>query len=1558
MPSGGSSLRNVPVPGLETAGIGLVSPTTLDYAIKKHYATDFLHPSSKTEVAVLGSVVADAVSLCSMARNGEMLATAAVMEAWKASDKVHTSPAFSVLNMGPRALPSSIANQPHTSASPSNQLNAVNPSAGATNISVSLGTPSSSIAQLSTVLTNKNKRSVHATAAATSSGNAKEPVEGPAGDVQANEHVAEHHNNISVLAAQEVYSVLPSYFAPRQRLWTRAGANAAAAMGTTSFGVGGVVRRERGSSASGRKLNAPSLPQRSTTQGRGRNTQTTSATNNRASGVGTVGLSTVQSAQLPHFPSASQSLTTIYPSVNLPEIDLGRLTTDLLSPVPTASALSSSLASPSIFINQQHQVHVSPVSVAQAAPISRSTSNTNTVDGYLGVATPPTAPLASQQQHSATMDSAAGASAAQIPLLLSQHASSSTIDANLNQSSRPSSQLPHPGSFGVAVPVTASAAMNAISDSQPTNTLPGNVVIVTQSVTAHPKYKRLKASLEERMRVSEMATMRLLDTSGMLGQVPPPSFPSDYCYDNFNISPNPNSALLAYTVCPSVFLVYVDIEASGALLTYAPDAFLKAQQHFNYVVLEAVRRYNGYVVKNNGQEGFIIALPCPVSEDMRSDAAKDLTTVAQHRRQGSQLISEPSVTISDVTKLTQRRATLAPSGGETAEHHAKTVTTTASATYANPPTITRAQSAAAVLTVQFAFFIQQSMVSCNDWAPDLLRHELAARVKDPRTGTTLFNGPRPRIGIVHHTHVPTTYNTGTRRTDFLGPAIYQSVQIGKSCPGGDVWVSPIVYQMLVQEHISELSATKYCPRLKEESYVYHTYKSESKPAPGNNSYSVLFASLGSGRPKFHSSADISPSSVEQDSLAGTAAIHSLACASRIIYDSRHDISGYALLPKSLAARASRFSVLLAMSPGGMSSIISGLQLQGISMGHLLANATSTRAGGGGSVAMNASSPRARARGAPSQAALAADVAEVANGGTSFVAYTSFSRRDIVTKVLIASDERTASSFWWNKASSCGNPILASRLVGGRQTVIQATPVAYTSRKDRDQQRDGNNNSTSKKSYSLVSQVASQENIASQVPVSNALAQLLSNIIGGENAATGFAAINVGAGNSSVVSGGGISSLATSALLANLTAEVFGMKVSGGSVSVESPHTLGTSVYHQSSHDISPRPSIALAATVSLNRSANNSKATDAKQNDPTFTPATPQDSSEANINLAPHGNLALQASAIHQRTGSIGTSDPLALNSAPTFPGLSTAQRHQIQKLAAAAVQQQQPTQPAASPATTIAGAIAAATLSSLLDQLRSIEPVLQYQLNTQRNAIINPPTIPLQHTRPGSSNSTRTQSTNAGMLPPIPTSSAAWGDIDGVLLPKPPLTGSATNRRGSFTSNVDSEVQQPRASSANQNSHRIPAVPAVTEDTNNQSQQLSGVRIHSNPAKILKAVIDTLESVSQVIAVGGNTMGGLSAAVGTNVTTNTGNSASQSSVEKALLAAARQLEEACGNAAGSFGRDPVPTTSTISVGIEDPTNIASNGLNAAERTQRHRTTKRSPVRRGPNRATMMGAAD
>lgn len=109
--------------------------------------------------------------------------------------------------------------------------------------------------------------------------------------------------------------------------------------------------------------------------------------------------------------------------------------------------------------------------------------------------------------------------------------------------------------------------------------------------------------------------------------------------------------------------------------------------------------------------------------------------------------------------------------------------------------------------VEAAITLQQQLQNA-EWPHDINKHEKALRVRDAKSGATIFNGPRARIGIGAGPLVKV--NAGFR-VDFTGPALNDAIRLGKSCPGGDMWLSVDALNVMdkLSKHMSPVTSGAY-----------------------------------------------------------------------------------------------------------------------------------------------------------------------------------------------------------------------------------------------------------------------------------------------------------------------------------------------------------------------------------------------------------------------------------------------------------------------------------------------------------------------------------------------------------------------------------------------------------------------------------------------------------------------------------------------------------------------------------------------------------------------------
>lgn len=105
--------------------------------------------------------------------------------------------------------------------------------------------------------------------------------------------------------------------------------------------------------------------------------------------------------------------------------------------------------------------------------------------------------------------------------------------------------------------------------------------------------------------------------------------------------------------------------------------------------------------------------------------------------------------------------------------------------------------------MEVAIALQQQLLTV-DWSGDIVKHERALRVRDPKTGSLVFSGLRARVGISVGFLTQQQSGGYRDRFDYSGSVVDDTVRIGRSCPGGDIWLSPDAIRMLEQlnEHIN------------------------------------------------------------------------------------------------------------------------------------------------------------------------------------------------------------------------------------------------------------------------------------------------------------------------------------------------------------------------------------------------------------------------------------------------------------------------------------------------------------------------------------------------------------------------------------------------------------------------------------------------------------------------------------------------------------------------------------------------------------------------------------
>ena len=85
----------------------------------------------------------------------------------------------------------------------------------------------------------------------------------------------------------------------------------------------------------------------------------------------------------------------------------------------------------------------------------------------------------------------------------------------------------------------------------------------------------------------------------------------------------------------------------------------------------------------------------------------------------------------------------------------------------------------------------QLQLLSSEWPAELSRCERALRVRDAKTQNIIYNGLRVRIGIALG-RLQSSFLSHSKRVDYFGPVIAQAVRIGRSAPGGEIWVAPDV----------------------------------------------------------------------------------------------------------------------------------------------------------------------------------------------------------------------------------------------------------------------------------------------------------------------------------------------------------------------------------------------------------------------------------------------------------------------------------------------------------------------------------------------------------------------------------------------------------------------------------------------------------------------------------------------------------------------------------------------------------------------------------------------
>nr|ACI15935.1 hypothetical protein [Bodo saltans] len=109
--------------------------------------------------------------------------------------------------------------------------------------------------------------------------------------------------------------------------------------------------------------------------------------------------------------------------------------------------------------------------------------------------------------------------------------------------------------------------------------------------------------------------------------------------------------------------------------------------------------------------------------------------------------------------------------------------------------------------MEVAIAIQQQLLSV-EWSGDLVKHERALRVRDPKTGALIFNGVRARVGITVGNLTQQPPAGYSQRFDYVGSIVDDAVRLGRSSPGGDIWLSPDAIRALevLNEHTNPVIA--------------------------------------------------------------------------------------------------------------------------------------------------------------------------------------------------------------------------------------------------------------------------------------------------------------------------------------------------------------------------------------------------------------------------------------------------------------------------------------------------------------------------------------------------------------------------------------------------------------------------------------------------------------------------------------------------------------------------------------------------------------------------------
>lgn len=241
-------------------------------------------------------------------------------------------------------------------------------------------------------------------------------------------------------------------------------------------------------------------------------------------------------------------------------------------------------------------------------------------------------------------------------------------------------------------------------------------------------------------------------------------------------------------------------------------------------------------------------------------------------------------------------------------------------------------------------------------------------------------------------------------------------------------------------------------------------------------------------------------------------------------------------------------------------------------------------------------------------------------------------------------------------------------------------------------------------------------------------------------------------------------------------------------------------------------------------------------------------------------------------------------------PSQSGASFSISQNQAAAAAQQQQINNLTG---THIAGVISTVINNSILEQLRSVEAAVDFQLSHQQQTVAALVQQQLQHLSGAASNAGMPSPSQSGATLPPANGLSRPPSRDTGLYPHPP--SSAVGRRTSAGPDNGSSVGRVGSRGRIGESGGASAV----------SPQIMTFAT-SNPGKIVKAIMALLQAFTSISASLVNPANAAASNRGGGNNSNAagpGIGAVSRSQQAALIASVHHLEEVCGNAPGSFGK-------------------------------------------------------